>query len=103
MEQMTTEYDRVIIDSPPIGAVSDALVMSTQVDGTVLVLKSAVTSKDMARRTVRSLRDVNARILGAVLNDVDLEDRQGGGYYYYAKYGYYYGEPETPSKDGSVA
>jgi capsular exopolysaccharide synthesis family protein len=100
---MVEQYDRVIIDSPPVGAVSDAVVMSTKVDGTVLVLKSGVTSKDMAHRTVRALKDVKARVFGAVLNDIDLEDRQAGGYYYYTKYGYYYGDSETPSKDGSVA
>lgn len=103
MKQMTTQFDRVIIDSPPVGAVSDAVVMSTHVDGTVVVLKSGVTSKDMAKRTVRSLNDVKARLLGAILNDIDLEDRQAGGYYYYTKYGYYYGDSENPSKDGSAA
>jgi capsular exopolysaccharide synthesis family protein len=103
IKEMANKFDRVIIDSPPVGAVSDALVISTHVDGTVLVMKSGVTTKDMAKRTVRSLRDVNARIFGAVLNDIDLEDRQGGGYYYYAKYGYYYGESDTPSKNGTAA
>lgn len=103
LAEMTRNYDRVIIDSPPVGAVADAVVVSTQVDGTLLVLKSGVTSKDLARRTVRALRDVNARILGAVLNHVDLTDRQSSGYYYYSKYGYYYGEPETPEKGSSAA
>ena len=101
--EMGRQFDRIIIDSPPVGAVADAIVMSTQVDGTVLVLKSGVTSKDLARRTVRSLRDVKGRLLGAILNDVDLGDRRSGGYYYYSKYGYYYGESETPAKDGSAA
>lgn len=103
IKHATTVYDRVIIDSPPVGAVSDAVVMSTQVDGTVLVFKSGVTSKDMAKRTVRALNDVKARVLGAILNDIDLEDRQAGGYYYYTKYGYYYGDSENASKDGSAA
>lgn len=93
--EMMNQYDRVIIDSPPVGAVADAVVVSTQVDGTLVVVKSGVTSRDMARRAVRALRDVNARIFGAILNDINLEDRQAGGYYYYSKYGYYYGEPET--------
>jgi capsular exopolysaccharide synthesis family protein len=101
LAQMGQQFDRVIIDSPPVGAVADAVVVSTQVDGTVMVVKSQVTSRDLARRAVRALRDVNARIFGAILNDIDLEDRQGGGYYYYAKYGYYYGESE--SKDTTPA
>jgi capsular exopolysaccharide synthesis family protein len=101
LKEMAATYDRIIIDSPPVGAVADAVVMSTHVDGTVLVLKSGVTARDMAKRTVRALRDVKARIFGAVLNDIDLEDRQAGGYYYYTKYGYYYGDSEATSKDGS--
>ncbi len=92
LAQMGQEFDRVIIDSPPVGAVADAVVMSTQVDGTVLVVKNQVTSREMARRAVRALRAVNARIFGAILNDIDLEDRQAGGYY--SKYSYYYGEPD---------
>ncbi|MBK7864660.1 MAG: polysaccharide biosynthesis tyrosine autokinase [Archangiaceae bacterium] len=103
LAQLTTVYDRVIIDSPPVGAVADAIVMSTKVDGTVMVLKSGVTAKDTAKRTVRAMRDVKARLLGAVLNDINLDDRQGSGYYYYAKYGYYYGETEPSSKNGSAA
>jgi succinoglycan biosynthesis transport protein ExoP len=95
LAQMGEQFDRVIIDSPPIGAVADAVVISTQVDGTVLVVKNQVTSREMARRAVKALRDVNARIFGAILNDVDLEARQAGGYYYYSKYGYYYGESES--------
>lgn len=95
LAEMGKRYDRVIIDSPPVGAVADAVVVSTLVDGTVMVLKAGNTSRDMARRTVRSLTDVNARIFGAVLNDLNLEDRHAGGYYYYTKYGYYYGEPEN--------
>jgi polysaccharide biosynthesis transport protein len=102
LEQMQQHFDRIILDSPPIGAVADAVVISTQVDGTVVVVKSGVTSKDLARRTVRALRDVNARVFGAVLNDINLEDRQSGGYYYhYTKYGYYYGASD--SKDSTAA
>ncbi len=94
LSQMTEQFDRVIIDSPPVGAVADAVVISTLVDGTLLVVKNQVTSRDMARRAVRTLRDVNARIFGAILNDINLEDRHAGGYYYYSKYGYYYGESD---------
>ncbi len=95
LAEMGKRYDRVIIDSPPVGAVADAVVVSTLVDGTVMVLKAGNTGRDMARRTVRALNDVNARVFGAVLNDINLQDRHAGGYYYYTKYGYYYSEPET--------
>ncbi len=72
-----------------VGAVADAVVLSTQVDGTVFVLKAGNTSRDHARRSLRALLDVKARVFGAVLNDLNLEDRRYGGYYYYERYGYY--------------
>jgi capsular exopolysaccharide synthesis family protein len=83
-------YDRIIIDSPPIAAVSDALIVSTSVDGTAVIVKAGSTTRDAVRRTLRSLADVNARILGVVLNDVDTKDSRYGAYYY--SYGHYYGE-----------
>lgn len=84
-------FDRVIIDSPPIGIVADAAVIATQVDGTVLVLKAGSTTRDLAHQSVRALNDVKARVFGAVLNNLDLEDQKYGQYYYY-RYGYYYGD-----------
>jgi polysaccharide biosynthesis transport protein len=87
--QMAATYDRVVIDSPPAGVVADAIVISTHVDGTLMVLKAGQTSRDAAVRTARSLHDVKARVFGAVLNDLDLEDRRYGQYYYYYRSGYY--------------
>ncbi len=89
LEDVGKRFDRMIIDSPPAGAVADAIVVSTRVDGTLLVLKAGETSRDAAGRTVRSLLDVKARILGAVLNDLDLENQRYGQYYQYYRYGYY--------------
>jgi polysaccharide biosynthesis transport protein len=53
------------------------------------VLKAGQTSRDAAVRTARSLHAVKARLFGAVLNDLDLEDRRYGQYYYYYQSGYY--------------
>jgi capsular exopolysaccharide synthesis family protein len=92
LAKLAARYDRVIIDSPPAGVVSDALVISTHVDGTALVLKAGRTSRDAAARTVRALQDVNARVFGAVLNDLDLEDNKYGHYYQYYRYRYDGGE-----------
>jgi capsular exopolysaccharide synthesis family protein len=93
---MAAGWDRVIIDSPPVGVVSDAVVMSTQVDGAVMVLKAGVTNREAARQAVRQLRDVNANVIGGVLNDLDITDQKYGQYYYYYRYGYTYAE--EPSK-----
>jgi capsular exopolysaccharide synthesis family protein len=91
---LSDRYDRVIIDSPPVGVVTDALVMSARADGLVMVLRSGLTPKKVALRGRRALLDVKAHIYGAVLNDVDLASR-AGQYYYYYRYGYY------PSEYGS--
>jgi capsular exopolysaccharide synthesis family protein len=92
LAEISAQYDRVIIDSPPIGVVADAVVVSTQVDGCLMVLKAGRTSRDVARHAVKQLRDVNAPLFGAVLNDLDLEDQKYGQYSYYYRYGYYYGD-----------
>jgi capsular exopolysaccharide synthesis family protein len=91
MEMWRKQYDHVFIDSPPALAVTDAVVMSVWADCTMVVVRSGVTSKAALRR-VRALFDhVNANVLGAVLNAVDL--RSPDYYYYYyagSKYGSYY-------------
>jgi len=93
LRELAKTYDRIIIDSPPVGVVSDATVMSAQVDGTVVVIRAKVTSREAARQSVRKIKDVNARVLGAVLNDLDLKEQQ---YHYYYRYGYYYGDRKDP-------
>jgi len=88
LDELSAEYDRIILDSPPVVAAADAAVLSSQVDGVVYVARFKKTTKDLARRMLRNLHDVNAPILGVVLNDVDL-DSQEYGYYSYKRYGYY--------------
>jgi capsular exopolysaccharide synthesis family protein len=100
LAEMAERFDRVIVDSPPVGVVADAAVMSTHVDGTVLVLKAGRTSREVARKAVRQLRDVNANILGAVLNDLDLH--KYGQHAYYYQYGYYYGDTKSSDKGSSA-
>ncbi len=96
LEQLGEKFDRLILDSPPVGAVADAVVLATRVDGVVVVLKAGRTHRDMAKRTVKALRDVNANIYGAVLNDVNLERSKYGDYYYGYAYRYYgYGEKKA--------
>jgi succinoglycan biosynthesis transport protein ExoP len=105
LADMSKEYDRVILDSPPVGVVADAVVLATQVDGCLMVLKAGRTSRDVGRQAVKQLRDVNAPLFGAVLNDLDLENQRYGQYSYYYRYGYYYGDSargsHRQSKDAS--
>ncbi len=94
--ELARRYDRVLFDSPPVAAVTDALILAAEVDGVVLLAKAGKTSKVAVTRTRRALGDVQARVVGTLLNGVDLRDRSAG--YYYADYsgsGAYYGEKET--------
>jgi capsular exopolysaccharide synthesis family protein len=93
-DELASRYDRVIFDSPPVTAVTDAAILINHVDGAILVLRPLSTHKTAAKQTARALKDVGGRILGAVFNNLDLENRSYGyyHYYYYRKYGYYYGE-----------
>jgi capsular exopolysaccharide synthesis family protein len=102
LETLKGRYDRVILDSPPVAAVTDATVLSTQVDGTVVVARAFATRKEIARQAVRSLVDVGATVAGAVLNAVDFERYEYKYYYsYYRQDGYYAseGKPTPPTDD----
>jgi succinoglycan biosynthesis transport protein ExoP len=108
IHSLTERFDRVIFDSPPIAVVTDAAILSKHVDGTVLILKSLQTTRDAAKHAASVLADIEANILGAVLNDLDLSNRKYGKqyyYHYYKKHGYYYsdggGDGESnPSREG---
>ena len=99
LQKLKGRFDRVLIDSPPIVAVTDAAVLSTLVDGTVLVVRAFSTNNDLARHSVRSMLDVGAKTVGVVLNAVDL-NRQEYGYYHYYAYKHY-GEYRAPAEPGS--
>jgi capsular exopolysaccharide synthesis family protein len=81
-------FDRVIFDSPPILAVTDAAILSRVLDGTVLVARSGRTSREALARGHQMLGNVNARVIGVVLNDVNLHNPHYAHYYsyYFEKY-----------------
>jgi tyrosine-protein kinase Etk/Wzc len=95
------QFDVVLIDSPPLLAVTDAAVLATMADGAILVIRVGSTAKAAVRRAVAQLHTVHGNVVGAVLNDVDL--RSGAfsgsyGYYYY----YYYGEGSRNGRRGPL-
>jgi tyrosine-protein kinase Etk/Wzc len=84
------QFDVVLLDSPPLLAVTDAAVLSTMVDGAILVVRTGVTPRTSVRRAVSQLETVHGRLIGTVLNDVDVRSGLYGGgygYYYYQYYG----------------
>jgi succinoglycan biosynthesis transport protein ExoP len=100
VEELTSRFDRVIFDSPPVGAVTDPAILARLTDGTIFVAKAGRTSKDAltrARRQVAS--DGRVNLLGCIINDLDVskQGRYGAYYYYYSRYGTYYGQDEAPA------
>ena len=88
LSNLKNEYDIIILDSPPVGIVTDAAILSTKTEGVLLVVNSGKTETDAVKRSKELLENVNANIIGVVLNKVDMKNKA------YSKYGYskYYGE-----------
>lgn len=83
---LSEKFDRVIFDSPPILAVTDAAVLSRVVDGTIMVVRAGRTTYDAVMRSKRAISTVNPNIVGVVLNDVNLKSPHYGSYYNYYQY-----------------
>jgi capsular exopolysaccharide synthesis family protein len=89
--QCRGNYDRVILDSPPIGPVTDPAIIGGATDGVVLVLRAGHSTRVATQFARRQLADAGARILGLVINQTDRRGRgYGYRYDYYATYGGYY-------------
>lgn len=106
MKKLLTElkqaYDFIILDTPPVIAVTDAAVLSSLIDGVLLVLKSRQTNQEAAQRAHELLKNVEAAVLGAVLNGIQIESMYGSYYYYYHYY-YYYGSDGDKKRRKRVA
>lgn len=85
------KYDFIIFDSPPLLAVTDATLLSTKLDGSILVIRSQKTDREAAQASLKLLKNVNASVKGSIFNNVDISSRYGYHYYYRYYYQYYYG------------
>lgn len=90
LELLKTKFDMVIIDTPPLLAVTDSQILSTQVDGVILVAVYGKTNKKALAKAKEQLDKVDATLLGSILTRVPENPRSGGSYYYY-----YYGEKDA--------
>lgn len=90
LEELRERYDYVVLDTAPIQAVTDGKILATKADGTILVVRAEVTKGESVAQTIKDLKNVNAKIIGTILNDVDTKRKN-----YYC---YYYSTEETKKK-----
>ncbi|MCD7708651.1 MAG: CpsD/CapB family tyrosine-protein kinase [Clostridiales bacterium] len=87
MRRAREKYDYVFVDTPPIGSIIDAAIIARQCDGVVFVIQSESISYHLAQKAKEQLEKTGCRILGAVLNKVDVKKDKYYGHYYYKYYG----------------
>jgi capsular exopolysaccharide synthesis family protein len=94
---LETRYDHILIDSPPLINVTDPVVLSTLVQGVILVVHGGRSKRAIVSRARRELTGVGAKIFGVVLNNVDLKREGYDDYYYYRYHSNYYGQERAGS------
>ncbi len=87
LEELETKFDRVLLDTPPLLAVTDGVVLARLSDGVILVAQAGKTTGDDVTHCARLVNDVRAPILGLILNNIDLSDKRYGYQYYQYQYG----------------
>ncbi len=96
LTELRKQYDWVFIDSPPVVSLADSTILASLSDMVAFVIKHNENDKDLIKRCVTNVKKVNGNVIGAVLNNVDLERSHYKDYYYVGYY--YYGE--TGSRKG---
>jgi capsular exopolysaccharide synthesis family protein len=102
VEEAKERFDIIVFDTPPLGAVTDPVIVATQTDGTLLIVRARRTTRGNVDAAAKQLRSVSARIVGAVINDVDMTSKSYGDYYSYYR-GYYTEEEPKEPPTGSEA
>ena len=91
------QYRWVLVDSPPVAAVTDALLLAQRADATILVVQQNKVDRAMVKRALAALRKVTPHVIGAVLNAVDVKSK---GYYGYGYYGSRKDSKDKPASRG---
>lgn len=90
MDYCRKNFAYVLVDTPPLGSVADALNIAQYCDGSILVVRSGDTSRKIVDNSVQMLKRTESPLLGLVLNRVDVESRSSAYYHRYYRGGYYY-------------
>ena len=89
LDECSKNYDYIIIDTPPVNVVTDATVLADKIDGYLLAVRAGFSNVDDIKQMVHSLEQVDAKILGIMLENVDPKTEMYGKYSRYGKYGKY--------------
>jgi capsular exopolysaccharide synthesis family protein len=100
LKLVSERYDHILIDSPPLINVTDPVILSTMVDGVLLVVHGGKSKRNIVARARRELANVGAKIFGVVLNNVNLKS-EGYDDYYYARYYQSYGYHDEKAASSS--
>lgn len=84
LTELSAKYDHIVIDTPPVVSFADPVILSTMVDGVILVVRGGFSSRGIVQRSRQILGEVGAKIYGVVLNDADM--KSSDSYYYYSSY-----------------
>ena len=84
IKEMAKSYDYIFLDAPPVMLVSDPITISTYANAVILAIEHGKTEKELAKKAVDSLKQVNANIIGAVFNNIPVSNQSN--YYYYRSY-----------------
>jgi capsular exopolysaccharide synthesis family protein len=90
IDRLEQEWDMVLLDSPPVVAVTDASMISGEIDAIAMVVKAGTTQRSAVDRALDMMRNVKAPLIGAILNGASHESLGGKYAYYYSYYNYYY-------------
>jgi Mrp family chromosome partitioning ATPase len=101
IEGLRSLYNWIVIDTPPVAAVADALIVSQIIDGAIVVAGAEMVPTKAVRQTLERVGETGARILGIVLNRARIERHS---YYYGSDYGHYYGayREDTGPRDAAA-
>jgi len=98
VDQLEHEWDMILFDSPPLVAVTDASMISAEIDAVAMVVKAGQTEKSAVDRALDTISNVKAPLIGVIMNGASQESLGGKYSYYYSYYQYYYADAQGKKK-----
>ena len=103
IKEAKSKYDRIVIDSPPVSGLADSLVIGTKCDGVILLIQARRVSRNLIKKAKQRLLEMGVKVLGIVINKVDIEKDEPSYRYYAASYRYYGRQKKETGEKGKAA